>query len=92
MKSMKKLFFTKALIAIAAGAFSQEPVFLSPYKDGRPVADSLKDYSPTVGINLLNNGGSKTNPDLRTGPVGSDKKEEKVVQPVFLSSEKKKKN
>lgn len=77
---------------IAALAYSQEPVFLSPYKDGRPVADSLKDYSPTVTINMLNGGGNKANPDLRKGTVATDKKEEPTVTPVFLSTEKKKKN
>jgi hypothetical protein len=88
---MKKLIAILVGGMITAIAYSQEPIFLSPYKDGRPVADSLKDYSLPVSINLLHNGGSKTNPDLRTGTVGTDMKEEKVVQPVFLSSEKKKK-
>lgn len=89
---MKKLIAIMAGGMITALAYSQEPVFQSPYKDGRPLADSVKDYSPTVSINLLNNGGAKANPDLRKGTTGTDKKEENTVQPVFLSSEKKKKN
>jgi hypothetical protein len=89
---MKKLISMIACGMITGLAYGQEPVFQSPYKDGRPVADSLKDYSPTVSINLLNNGGAKANPDLRTGNAATDKKEEKMVQPVFLNTEKKKKN
>lgn len=77
---------------ITALTYSQEPVFLSPYKDGRPVADSLKDFSPTVSVNLLQGGGAKANTELRKGTLATDKKEEPTVTPVFLSTEKKKKN
>lgn len=89
---MKKLITVLVGGMMTALAYSQEPVFLSPYKDGRPVADSLKDYSPTVTINLLQGGGAKANPELRKGTVATDKKEEPTVTPVFLSTEKKKKN
>ena len=70
---------------------AQAPVFQSPYKDGRPVADSLKDYSQPVKITTLNSAGRNSMPvkqDVQasnqgTAPVSDDK-----AKPVFLNPSK----
>jgi hypothetical protein len=73
--------------------YAQQPVFLSPYKSGKPVPENQKDYSTPQPINLLVDGSKKTNtvpaqnkvPD-NTPVTGTPNK------PVMLNAKKEPKN
>ncbi|MCW5906269.1 MAG: hypothetical protein KIS94_00275 [Chitinophagales bacterium] len=90
---MKKIFSLLAFLTIAAFVVAQEPVFQSPYKDGSPFPDSLKDYSPTVPINLLEGGSAKANPSIREqkNSSGKGQQAEEKQQPAIFNSDKRKK-
>jgi len=87
----------KNILCIAVGllfsgiAVAQQPVFLSPYKSGKPVPESAKDYSKPVPVNLLTNGGGNkvavSTKDNRTTEQKSEPVNE--TRPVKLNSNKK---
>jgi hypothetical protein len=88
---MKRIVFIMTIVISAVCCKAQAPVFQSPYKDGRPVAESQKDYSQPVKINLLNSAGRNSMPVKQKGqvsnegavPVSDDK-----AKPVFLNPSK----
>ena len=91
------ILITGLVLFSACFALAQKPVFLSPYKDGHPFPDSLKDYSQPVRINLLSGGIQKatevkaityeSKEEVPVIPTG----EEKIV-PVQLNNSKNKKS
>lgn len=90
---MKQTFLLLAFVTAVAFSMAQEPVFQSPYKDGRPFPDSLKDYSLTVPINLLEGGTAKAKPVIREQKNASDKGQqgEEKQQPAIFNNDKRKK-
>ena len=75
------------LLAFSVRSYAQQPIFLSPYKSGKPVAENLKDYSKPVPMNLLPDGDNKSHQatkssQLKIEPINENK-------PVMQSSSKK---
>jgi hypothetical protein len=50
---MKKYIFLFFILIPLSMLQVKAQIFLSPYKDGRPIADSLKDFSEPKKISLL---------------------------------------
>lgn len=77
---MKSIFLLVGFIFLSVSfARAQEPVFLSPYKDGHAVAEADKDYSLRVPLNLLNIGMIKT---THENISSLDKQNETPIIPV----------
>lgn len=94
---MKSVFLIAGFVFLSvAFAAAQEPVFLSPYKDGHPFPEKWKDYSKPVQINLLSGGAVKTTVSKTIVYDKSNEtplvpvREEKIT-PVQLSNSKDKK-
>ena len=89
---MKYIFVITTGLLLGANVYGQEPVFQSPYKNGKPVPESSKDYSKPVPINMLNGGASKqaVAPAANTALVADTKKgSEGKTKPAMQSSTKK---
>jgi len=83
---------TLMVLVIAACSFAQGPVILSPYKDGRPVPDSLKDHKEYPPINLHNSTARKATPanqDNKTANQQGGNTTDEKTKPVVLSPAKK---
>lgn len=84
---MKSIFLLGFGLFFSAKSYSQQPVFLSPYKSGKPVAESVKDYSKPVCLNQLADGGNKSHCASKTLEPKSEPANE--TKPVMQSSSKK---
>src|ERR1035437_7134412 len=64
---MPKFFLLYLFLLLSYTGFCQK--FISPYKDGHSVPDSVKDYSASKKISLLENGSSskKAKPQNKVG-------------------------
>lgn len=80
------------VLMVAVCCHAQGPAFQSPYKDGHAVADSLKDYSTPVFMNMLNSGGRKAVPIMQDNKVSNQQPQNTAdgkTKPVGLSPAKK---
>ena len=84
---MKNIFFIGLGLVFSVKSYAQQPVFLSPYKSGKPVAENVKDYSKPVYLNQLADGGNKSHRASKTAELKSEPANE--AKPVMQSSSKK---
>ncbi len=86
---MKSIFILIIGLMFGTNAYSQQPVFLSPYKNGRPVPESAKDYSKLVPVNLLNGGANKQSVSPKANKDAERATETENIKPVMQNSAKK---
>ena len=84
---MKNIFFIGFGLLFSIKSYAQQPVFQSPYKNGKPVAENAKDYSKPVYLNQLADGGNKSHRASKTAEPKSEQANE--TKPVMQSSSKK---
>lgn len=80
------------ILMVVVYCHAQGPAFQSPYKDGHAVADSLKDYSAPVPMNMLNSSGKKAVPVMQDSKVSNQQSQNNAdgkAKPVVLSPAKK---
>lgn len=90
---MKHAIVLIAGLLFGVKTYAQQPVFLSPYKSGKPVPENQKDYSTPSPVNMLANGAKKTTP----APVQTQAREAMPAnstnaKPVMLNTKKEPKN
>jgi len=87
MKSRLYLILIFSCVFFCSNSFGQ--VFQSPYKDGRPVPDSLKDFSAPRKISLLTNESSKKSEVNKQTTFGEQQNAQVAPEPVFLNPSRK---
>ena len=89
---IKRTILSAIVSFFAIYGYAQQPISLSPYKDGHPLPDSLKDHSTPVRMSLSSSAAKKSLPVKqkdRLSDENSGNTTDERTKPVAVSAAKK---